>query len=84
MLRKSWSAVPLDEHVMYGWNKGEPQPGPVPNGYLTCTEPHVLRQEEEEEAAANVGGDKSTKRVMRRMGGGGGVIIGLVSSFLLF
>lgn len=33
----SWFNV----HVMYGLNSGDPQPGPVPKGYLTCIEPHV-------------------------------------------
>ncbi|MCI44587.1 hypothetical protein A2U01_0065826 [Trifolium medium] len=37
----SWSNVPLDMHVMYGLNSGDPQPGPVPKGYLICIEPHV-------------------------------------------
>ena len=53
---------------MYGWNCGEPQPGPVPNGNFTAVEPHVSRHEA---AVVVVGDDRKMKRrrLMRGMGG---------------
>lgn len=61
---------------MYGWNCGEPQPGPVPKGNFTGVEPHVSRHEV---AVVVVGDDRKMRRrrLMRSMGGGG-VIFGLV------
>lgn len=42
VVRRSWS--PLAVHAMNGWNRGEPQPSPVPKGYFTSNEPHLVRQ----------------------------------------
>jgi hypothetical protein len=58
----SWSNVPFDVHVMYGLNSGDPQPGPVPKGYLTCIEPHVSWHT----GVEAVGGD-AKRRIMKKL-----------------
>lgn len=75
----SWSIVPFDVHVMYGLNSGDPQPGPVPKGYLTCIEPHVSWHTVSVVEAVGVDAKmRIMKRLMRveRGGSSGGSAIG--------
>lgn len=65
----SWS---LDVQVMYWLNTGDPHPGPVPNGYFTCTDPHVSRHTGDDNDEEEDGVDDNMRRMRKRLRCGGG------------
>lgn len=63
VVRVSWFEV--GSHVTKGWNRGEPQPYPLPKGYLSFSEPQVGRQDW---SPANVrcGGERERRRKVKK------------------
>lgn len=65
------SSCSLEVHVKEDWKRGEPQPKPVPRGYLMGREPHVFLQDGYAAANKRVGREmvmdkKSSERVVKK------------------